>query len=600
MGEEEQRRAIRGLLAIIAGVSVLMAFHAVGLVFLQGWALDLGSLQLPAPRHGVFLLLWTTLGAAATAAIAIGLALRLDPDAVKIGGTDRQWLIGGSVAALVVPALIHLYVLGGLPLTDDDSAYRLSAELLASGRLTADSHPLKLFFDRAFVINDGRLYTQYFLGWPALLAPFAAVGLAGAANPVYAALTVPALFGVLRRAAGPLAARIGVLLFVSSPMMMIAAATGMSHTSCVMALAWCAWAALRSAEDDAPWWVHGVVGGAFALAFFIRPLSALGAGLPLLAWWAWHLRGRSGWWRAGLAFALPSGLLAAAFFAVNAAQNGSPLTVSYQAMVHYAADNGYRFSQFRPDTDVQMAGFRFYGPVYMMATQAIAAVRLNHALLGWPLSLMLVPLAFGDRRVALLHASWISFFMFSAFQYESGVDSFGPVHYFEAGLGLLACTAVGAATLHRRLANLGGWASGFGVALVFASVGCAVVGYLPVRLHNVARIAGDVGAPFAAVEDAGLERAVVFAPRPFAPGCRSDPTRHWVFWRPNNDPDNTNPILWVNHVDVSANRELMQHFPDRPGFVMVWDEACDVQLLPLDELGPDDVPPANQVLAPTG
>ena len=51
---------------------------------------------------------------------------------------------------------------------------------------------------------------------------------------------------------------------------------------------------------------------------------------------------------------------------------------------------------------------------------------------------------------------------------------------------------------------------------------------------------------------------------------------------------------------MSANRELMQHFPDRPGFVMVWDEACDVQLLPLDELGPDDVPPANQVLAPTG
>jgi len=51
--------------------------------------------------------------------------------------------------------------------------------------------------------NAGTFYPQYFLGWPALLAPFTVLGLPWLANPVYLMLTVPAWFWVMRHAAGP-------------------------------------------------------------------------------------------------------------------------------------------------------------------------------------------------------------------------------------------------------------------------------------------------------------------------------------------------------------------------------------------------------------
>ena len=105
--------------------------------------------------------------------------------------------------------------------------------MLATGRLWADSHPLKEFFDRVFMINDGKFYGQYFIGWPALMVPGVWVGAVGYMNAVYSALTVPPLFGIARRMGGSSAARVALLLFLASPMLMVGAATEMSHPSCL-------------------------------------------------------------------------------------------------------------------------------------------------------------------------------------------------------------------------------------------------------------------------------------------------------------------------------------------------------------------------------
>jgi hypothetical protein len=591
---------IDGLVRIAVGVCLLMAFHATGLVFMQGWVLDLGSLHLPAPRHATFMAAWAVVGTAAAAMLGAGVALRAPPGALAAGlleGSDRRFVAVGMLGAFAVAVGVNRLVLNGMPVTDDESSYLLAARLLAEGRLWMESPADKLFFDRAFLINDGRMYTQYFLGWPALLAPFAALGVPWLANPIYAALTLPAVHGVVRHVGGAGPARLAVLAFVTSPMMMIAASTGMSHTSITAALAWCTWAALRSREPDAPTWVHAAVGGAFGVAFFIRPLSAVGAGLPLLAYWAWGAwrLGGAARWRAAAAFALPAAALAGAFFAVNIAQNGSPTAVSYQRMVSYASENGFRFSHLRPDTDVKLAGFRWYGPIYSAATATIAAWRLSFSLLGWPLAVGFAALAGLGRGRGLLHASWISFFVFSFAQYESGVDAYAPVHYFEAGLPLLMLVPLGV----WRVAEASSgwrprWVGSLPVALALASMGLAVLGYWPVKLRALARMADDVGAPHAAVD--GLDGAVVFAPRPFAEGCRSAPTRHWVFWRPDNPPELDGRILWVNHVDVERDRAFMARHPERRGYVLRWTEACEVEVVPLESA--DGIPAAEQVLAP--
>ena len=118
----------------------------------------------PAPKHAAFLFYWTLFGSAASGFLFLGLTRAVpgrpvsNPGPAGRAAGDRWWLAAGIAAAFLVPAAIRLFLLRGASLTDDESAYRFMAQVLATGRLWADSHPLKAFFDRVFMINDGKFY----------------------------------------------------------------------------------------------------------------------------------------------------------------------------------------------------------------------------------------------------------------------------------------------------------------------------------------------------------------------------------------------------------------------------------------------------------
>ena len=72
--------------------------------------------------------------------------------------SDRRFLSWACLAGFAIPLAIRYLLLHEAPLTDDESAYRFAAELLARGRLWVPSPEMKIFFDQNFMINDGRLY----------------------------------------------------------------------------------------------------------------------------------------------------------------------------------------------------------------------------------------------------------------------------------------------------------------------------------------------------------------------------------------------------------------------------------------------------------
>lgn len=565
---------------------------------LRGYTLDLGSVHLPMPLHIAFLAVWGVFGSFAAVALAYAIAdrdwLRRALDAAR-GSADRKWLIYGCAAAFLLPLSIRILVLRDMPLTDDESSYRFMAELLASGRLWAESPPLKIFFDRGQMINDGKLYAQYFLGWPMLMVPGVWLGFTGLMNPLYAALTVPPLYGMVRRQLGRAWAQLALLLYLSSPLLMIGAATELSHTSCVMALAYVAWFFGRT-RDAGGWIDHAGLALAFSVAFFIRPQSALALGLPFLVLWL-VARWREPERRAArlLAFALPALVMAGLFFAVNHLQTGSATKVAYQQALDYAQENDGQFVSDAQRWDVDVAHLRFdRSPVEALGHVGIGLFRLNFALFGWPLSLFFVALAGSPRGTGPWWAGVGLFLAAHLPATDAGIDSFGPVHYFELALPALVLSCVGVRRLARHVASRGDGEESrrwqlLPLALVVALVMTSLAGYVPVRLKALGSMAENIEMPRDAVYRAGLERAIVFAPWPYAPNCRSYPTQFHVRFRPNNDPDLDNDVLWVNHLSVVENRQLMAHFPDRLGYVMVWSQDCEVQLLPLDALAEGQV-----------
>ncbi|GEM_PF-651833 len=625
------------LVLFLISALLLLYLYAIGQVFFKGYVLDLGSLGIPNVRYTYFLTQWIFFGTLAGALLASAASFLLS-------GTktyrlverweripDKGFLIAASVLGLLFPILVRVFVLQGAPLTDDESCYQFSAELLASGRLYTDSPPLKLFFDRAFMINNGRLYSQYFLGWPALMVPGVWLGIVGYMNAIYSALTVPAIFLSLRRMVGSSWAKLGVVLYLTSPMLMVGAATKMSHTTCMMALAWTLWFTLRACDEDSPSWSHAGVSFFFSLAFFIRPTCAIGIGAPMLVYWLLGQRKREQSTLTALVwFAVPATVMASLFLAVNYLQNGSITSVAYQKIFEYTRMNGYRFRSFSMTSIPKnmVHNFDFSNPMKGLSLSGIALVRMNAALFGWPLSLVFVLLAGWKKRAGLLLASVICFFLVHGLISDVGVDSFAPVHFFELALPFLLLTVLGlqrstatlleltthqdeqvkdsapttdADTEHDAEAApaqtttekgslishpLTVFPSLFMMVFVFLSL----TGYVPIRFRALYMIGKDINTPFQAVKKQKLKRAVVFATMRFTKQCVSKPTKHFLYWRPNNDPALKNDILWVNHLDVLSDKRLMKHFPARKGYVMQWKKDCTVHYLPLAPMKPGAVP----------
>ena len=605
------------LAPLLLGIVLLLVLDAVAAELLFPSLLDFGrSLNEPSLGHGRFLAFWMFYGSLAAGCLALGLTRYLSrgqrAESLAVwwrGGSDGKWIFYGSAFAFLIPAALRTFLLRDMPLTDDEAAYQLMAEVLASGRVTADSPPLKLFFDNRFLINDGKLYAHYFVGWPALLAPGVWLGMTGFMNAFYSALTVAPLFAVLHRLLGSPWARVGIVLYLTSPMLMLAAATLTAHTSCLAALAAFTWFCLKSRDPAAAWWHHAATALCFSVAFFVRPTSALGVGLPLLGWWG------VGWWKNGrrpgplLAFALPALLLASLFLEVNRQQTGAALEVAYERAYSYAEENGFRFSLWTEGmAEGSFSEFDFAGPRRSLAIAGAALFRLSADLFGWPCSLLFVVFAArGRRRSPLFPLLWLtvlSYFVVHLATHNVGIDTFAPMHYFEVAWPLLLLTVAGLEGLSRAGTRLDQLTTHplkkpwrfqvLAPALLVSLVLVSLASYVPLRAGVVWRIADNVAMPHRALEEAGIERAVIFAPDPFIYYCLHPPTRGWVFVRPNNDPALENDILWVNHLSVEKDRLLIERlFPDRPGYIMLWDASCETIFLPLAQATPGIVPDAE-------
>lgn len=509
----------------------------------------------------------------AVAVLAAGAALhRLDlaPLAARVAALPARATLAAAVLLAFASARGWQAVLGGAQLFDDESAYLYAARLLAAGQTAGPALDPALWGRGMLILEESRSYTQYFLGWPLLLAPGAALGLEDFVNPLMHAATVPAVALLLRDRSGPVLARLGPLLYASAPMPAATAATLLSHPACTAALAW-AWVALEARRRPA---TDAAFGFCWALAFLVRPISGLALGLPwLLAW----LATRPGPARLG-AFALATLPLAALFFAFHLGTTGAALRTAYAAMVEQNLHTGGLFASHPP------AFWAGGGDVPSLANLAGAGERLftaafvlDHELLGWPTALAFA--AWTTRRAD----AWplLGLGAAVAVTHDLGPDLLGANHLAEAALPGTVLTLGGLGGLARRFSP--GAAAGAAAMslLLAASV------FFPLRAESLARAGAAAAAPEALAAE--LDDAVVFAGRPFVHPACSAPSNGFRLWRPLPRPTLDDAVLWLNHHTLDADRAAMTRFSGRSGWVFAW-EGCRPRLFALDDPRAAEVP----------
>lgn len=610
MDRERQKVTQKGWLAAGVGLAALGVHYGVVLTFAPALRLSLGSvLFFPLPTLAI-VASWALCGTLAAAAFGVWLAAGEAaggrwPAIERVGrrGSDRSWIVAATVLAFAAAVAVRYGVLHGAAVTDDETSYLFAARLLAAGKLSVPSPPHKLFFDHGFFINDGRLYSIYFLGWPALMVPGIWLGVPGLMNAVYFAASVPPLFLSARILWGSAWARLALLLWVSSPFLIALAATGLSHASCLAALAWALWLFLQTRSGRRRAALHALLAAALSVAFFVRPLTGLGLGAPLAILWArdrW--RERAGRAPALAAFALVGLAFAAAFLGIQARQTGSAWKTGYQRAVEYHEENGYRFSSFSPGYFTRHVVIESERPLRSLMNSIAGWERLLLDLGGWPFWLLLgLLLSLLARGTGLLWGVFAGGATSVVLLKDPGIDSFGPVHYAELSLPVILLFVAGVREAAARLGERERsrfWSRerlrALPVAISLAGVLTAWAGWVPVRWATLSQIGANTLLPERAVARAGVGRAVVFASYPWIwPPCVSEPAYHFRYLRPVSDPGLTDPLLWVNHVTLEEDRAFMAHYPDREGFAIAWAPDCTVRVIPLREATTAELPPAR-------
>lgn len=352
-------------------------------------------------------------------------------------------------------------------LNGDELAYVFQSRIFASGHITAPAPPASVFYEH-HVIRDGRWFTQFPPGWPALLALSSAAHLEAETNILLGLATLAIVFLTARELYAEREARVALFLMLFSPFFWGNCLGRMSHPLCGCLLAGSACFYFRTRRGGSLWALAGAL-ACIVAAIQVRPLTGALFGLVLglsSVWEARHCRRRL------LETVALCGLFAAAAVVCCGAYNLA--TTAVFTKFPYASSSGRSI------------------PLELIADPSIAARNLRWGLLTtWVFSFPLLFPAAGyallrdrEKRGESVVLALLFFGLVAGYapdRYSSG-SFLGERFYFE---GFFAVSLLAARGLTLLTQDRGAWRPAGWLGPLAASSVATLLFTLPVIFHEV-------------------------------------------------------------------------------------------------------------------
>jgi hypothetical protein len=395
---------------------------------------------------------------------------------------------GVAVLAGLATLAFSYFVLAGKPTLIDAMVQTLHARFVAAGQIAGPANQFTEFWQlQNSLVTPNGWVSQYPPGYIFLLALGFHLHAAILVGPVLVGLTV--LFTALSAERllrdDLVVARLGAIMLALSPFFIGLAGAYMNHVSAAAAGSLAMYCALRSENDERARWPL-LVGSALGLAFSVRPLAAIVAGLTVLAVWA-VVRGTrrteiAGWFRLCIAAAIGAAPFLVAVGAYNDHFFGSPFRFGYVAAQGPLVGLGFHPDPFG----------HFYGPAQALGYTSSDLVTLSLYLLETPMPAVIVVGLFlvfrrkfsaGEQLIALWALLPV---VANVFYWHHGIVM-GPRMLNEAAPAWALLTAVGAVGLVRLTTRrtFGGYSPRAILAVSFVLALAAGIFYLgPSRLKS--------------------------------------------------------------------------------------------------------------------
>lgn len=300
-----------------------------------------------------------------------------------MGIPARIFVAATSIATILLGIGVALYCYAGRGFTGDEMAMTWHARMLVAGHLAIPMPAHAEFFNTVSVLaREGRWFSQYPIGGPALLAVGLLIGAVWLVNPLLLGVATWQLHRFARRAFGESTARAATLLFVLSPFVLVLGATQMNHTAALtFTLAALAELAAWDDETSRARMAHaagiGLAVGAIAL---VRPLDAALVALPIGVFQLARVRRQPSRVASLLVQCVAGAIPVAVLLWANARTTGAPLLFGYDAAHGPAHALGFHVDPYgEPHTPTRGL---VYASGYLM--------RFDRFLLEWPLPALLI------------------------------------------------------------------------------------------------------------------------------------------------------------------------------------------------------------------
>jgi hypothetical protein len=328
--------------------------------------------------------------------VALVLARLLDPDKIEewctSGGRrltaipSARFVWGLALLSAAVTLAFSHFVLAGKPTLIDAMVQMLQARFVAAGHLGGPADRFTEFWQlQNSLITPNGWVSQYPPGHVFLLALGFLLGVPVLVGPALVGVTVlfTALSALRLLRDDPAVARLGAIMLALSPFFIGLAGAYMNHVSVAAAASVAVYCALRSEDDERFRWPL-LAGAALGLAFSVRPLAAIVAGMTVLAIWI-VVRGArrtemTGWIR----------------LSIGAAIGAVPFLVMVGAYNNHFFGDPFRFGYVAAQGPLVGLGFHndpfghFYGLAEALAYTSSDLVTLSLYLLETPLPAVIV------------------------------------------------------------------------------------------------------------------------------------------------------------------------------------------------------------------
>lgn len=470
----------------------------------------------------------------------------------------KQFLFCLLLFVLTVLPLIYLQdrYIGENFSSLDEFSYLFQAHVLREGRLFLESPQPVDAFQVSNVVNNGKWFSKYTIGFPLLLTAGVLFNMPWTVNCILAGLAVVAAFLAGKEVYDIKTGILAALLLAFSPMFTLNSMGLFPHVGHLLFLLLFTFLFFRTVKTEGKWFHALFAGLTLGFAVFIRPAEPVLYGLLFFLYGMFMIIKEKGrrdelavsFLFTTLGFALMAGLL----LLVNKAQTGSLTTFAY---------NVY--------TKGESLGFGVYEHNAMKGVWNLlfSASRLFIWVAAAGAELAIISLFEKKREsrffLLMVIATVILYFLF----FSIGEVEYGPRYYF-AMLGFLILPAArGIVFLQERIREKAGNSTLISVFSLMAVLFAVLAQYPAMLGTSYTHIHAIPQYKVKTVAERGIpagENAVVTV--------RSYPG-FTAFGQTTNLPEFNERILWSIFLDSRTNDEVRRKFPDRKFYLLDFNES---------------------------